>query len=331
MFSNPKVSVVVPVYNNQSTIEQCLRALLDSSYKVCEIIVVDDGSTDQSAALVAQFPCILIKLLKNHGVAFARNRGAEIARGDLLFFTDGDVVVQKDTVAKGVQALWLHPEVSAVMGSYALKCGATNFCSVYRNIVHHYTHQMASPYPCSFFGACGMIRKKVFDAVGGFSEEQCSRVMEDVYLGYRLCKRGYKIFLEKTMQVVHLKKHTFLGLLYSDFFLRAVPWTKFVFFTRFVKFNLCTKVSDLLSLVLVFLIAVVFPLVFVFGSWWLGGVLALLIVLFGLLNLQLCALLAAVHGMMFSLASLGMRYLYFVSGGIGFIVGSISFLVNRKL
>ena len=88
------VSVVIPSYNSFRTIENCVLAIAKGNYKNIEIIIVDDCSTDESPILVERMevgcPLTLLRQPENRGPACARNAGAQIARGDYLFFFDSD-------------------------------------------------------------------------------------------------------------------------------------------------------------------------------------------------------------------------------------------------
>jgi len=87
------ISVVVPVYNGQQYIKTCLEALLGQTYQNLEIIVINDGSTDNSANLIKQYPVELISLEKNSGLSVARNTGMDAATGRFIHFMDVDDVV----------------------------------------------------------------------------------------------------------------------------------------------------------------------------------------------------------------------------------------------
>ncbi|QPH38827.1 glycosyltransferase family 2 protein [Pedobacter endophyticus] len=87
------ISVVVPVYNGQQYVKTCLEALLGQTYSNLEIIVINDGSTDQSATYIQEYPVKLINLEKNQGLSFARNTGMDAATGKFIHFMDVDDVV----------------------------------------------------------------------------------------------------------------------------------------------------------------------------------------------------------------------------------------------
>lgn len=99
---SPKVSVVVPVYNNQKYIEKCMDSLLEQSYQNIEIIVINDGSSDSSEKLLENYAQndnrIIYISQENHGVSYTRNRGLDSATGDYITFVDGDDYIGKDYI-----------------------------------------------------------------------------------------------------------------------------------------------------------------------------------------------------------------------------------------
>lgn len=95
-----KVSVIVPVYNEEEVIEDCLFSLLGQTKRDLEIIVVDDGSTDSTLKKVSQIKDSRIAILKEKhgGAGAARNRGAEIAKGEILVFVDADMTFDENFI-----------------------------------------------------------------------------------------------------------------------------------------------------------------------------------------------------------------------------------------
>lgn len=95
-----KISVVIPVYNIEKYIRQCLESVINQTYKNLEIIVVNDGTKDNSMKIVGEYLSdkrIKIINKENGGQASARNRGIEIATGDYISFIDGDDWIELDT------------------------------------------------------------------------------------------------------------------------------------------------------------------------------------------------------------------------------------------
>lgn len=249
------ISVVVPVHNGADSLRRCLESMFASGNHPPEFecIVVDDASSDDSAGIAKSFPVRVVQIREGPmGPAYARNRGAEVAAGDLLFFVDADVVLQSTTLERLSATFARHPEIDAVFGSYDDHPEAGDFLSRYRNLLHHFIHQHARAEAGTFWSGCGAIRREVFLALGGFDAVHHPRPsMEDVELGYRLRARGHRILLDKQMQVQHLKRWTLRRMIETDVFDRAIPWTRLILRERRLPNDLNLRVSHLVSAILV--------------------------------------------------------------------------------
>lgn len=104
MSNEPLVSVIIPVYNAQSFLSQCIENILSQTYKNIEIIIVDDGSTDNSAEIAERYQVKLLKQ-KNAGVSVARNTGIDAAKGQYLHFMDVDDVINDTFYQRLVAAI----------------------------------------------------------------------------------------------------------------------------------------------------------------------------------------------------------------------------------
>lgn len=85
-----KLSIIIPAYNAEAYLPQCLDSILAQEHRDCEVIVVDDGSTDGTAALLEHYPDVKVVHQENHGMSTARNRGLDEARGEYILFVDSD-------------------------------------------------------------------------------------------------------------------------------------------------------------------------------------------------------------------------------------------------
>jgi len=179
-----KISVIVPVYNNPRDLQDCLSALLRSSGGDCEIIVVDDASTDGTSSVAERMGVMVLRLTQNSGPAAARNFGAIHARGEVLFFVDADVVVAPGTLERVLKVMENDSELAAVFGSYDAQPRAAGVISQYRNLLHHFVHQTGNSEASTFWAGCGAIRRAVFEKIGGFDQKQFRRPsIEDIELG----------------------------------------------------------------------------------------------------------------------------------------------------
>jgi glycosyltransferase involved in cell wall biosynthesis len=112
----PLVSVVIPVYNAEDFIGEALDSVFAQDYEPFEVIAVDDGSSDGSAAVVESYPDVRFFRQENRGASAARNVGIEAARGEFVAFVDADDIVPPNKLSLQVGFLLEHPEVVCVLG-----------------------------------------------------------------------------------------------------------------------------------------------------------------------------------------------------------------------
>jgi glycosyltransferase involved in cell wall biosynthesis len=220
----PLISVIVPAYNAAATIERCLGALMADADT--EILVVDDGSTDDTARLAVRLGARVLPSARNGGTAAARNHGVRHSSGTILMFVDADVKIAAGTISRFRRYFSEHPDCDAVIGSYDTAPAEPNIVSQYVNLMHHYYHQSSPQHPSHFWGGLGAVRRTAFEAIGGYD----ARILwiEDVELGYRLRRAGHDLRIDKGLCGTHLKHFSLSLMIKTDFWLRAVPWTRFL-------------------------------------------------------------------------------------------------------
>lgn len=320
------VSVIIPVYNGSQTIKRCLESVFKASYPLFECITVDDHSNDKTIQIAQSFDVKIVKLDRQYGAAYARNRGAETAKGDILLFIDADVTIYPDCIEKVVESFHKNPGISALFGTYDDKPDKQNFLSQYKNLFHHYIHQTSNVEASTFWTACGAIKKDVFFEVGKFNEKV--RMMEDIELGYRLKARNYKIHLDKGLVVKHLKHYSFTNLLRSDLFDRAIPWTLLMLNSRQHEHDLNLKWQHRISAIIV-----IFMLVFaalVFSSLLFIAAVPMLFILFYMLNLDFYRFYIKKRGIVFTLKVIPFHMFYYLYSTIGFLIGHYKYYIRNK-
>ncbi|WP_410643556.1 glycosyltransferase family 2 protein [Amycolatopsis sp. lyj-346] len=197
----PLVSVIIPNYNYERSLRLCLQALAEQAYPRLEVIVVDDGSTDDSVAVAQSFGAKVVHTPVNMGCAGARNVGAEAATGEVFFFLDSDVGLAPDAVANAVTLLRSDERIGAVCGIYdADPLIDDGPVERYRSLQLHYV-QVACEGPISgIYPAMMAMRAEVFAAVGPFNAKL--RHTEDADYGARL-GRAYELRLTSAVRGRH--------------------------------------------------------------------------------------------------------------------------------
>jgi glycosyltransferase involved in cell wall biosynthesis len=317
----PAISVVIPVCNGARTLRACLESVYRSTFLDFEVVVVDDGSVDGTAAVAASFPCTLLHLAENSGPATARNIGANKCHGPILFFLDADILIRPQTLGMAVRAFSERGDVDALFGSYTKECVSNGFFSRYKNLVHHFAHQTSNPEAVTFCSGFGAVRREVFFRLGGFDARR--RFLEDIEFGHRLHLQGHRILLHKKLQVTHCKRYTLPSLVRSDLIGRAIPWTQLILETGVVRQDLNLQWHNLLSVPLSYLI-LISPTLFRIQR--LPVILAVLSLLFVAVNSRFLALACQEHGLLFAARSCLMSWFTYLYSGLGLVLGVGSYL-----
>ncbi len=118
----PKVNVIIPTYNRADLLAEAIRSVLEQTFRDFEVIIVDDGSVDNTAEVVRSFhdPRVIYRYQKNSGVAIARNTGILASDSEYVAFLDSDDALLDTALEKGVKVLDEHPEVGFSYAPYLL-------------------------------------------------------------------------------------------------------------------------------------------------------------------------------------------------------------------
>lgn len=193
------LSIVIPLYNDEENIYQCLTALCTELCAEDEVIVVDNGSTDHSVDIVLQFQGMSVNLLKLEvgNVAAVRNFGAQHAIGDILAFIDSDCLVQPGWRSACLRRLYGSEENIAATGS---KCLVPECAPWF--IRTWFTQRRPDGDVVYINSGNFIIKKLVFQSIKGFDATLVTG--EDSEICLRLRQAGYRVFEDAEIAVIHL-------------------------------------------------------------------------------------------------------------------------------
>ncbi len=207
------VSIIIPTFNGASRIGSCLDALLpQASAHNAEIIVVDDGSEDNTADAVRQYPAVRLISQANGGPAAARNHGAQEAWGEIIVFTDDDCV----PIPSWLDAM-LKPfadlEVVGTKGIYGTRQPSPVARFVQLEYEDKYRTMAKFPYIDFIDTYSAAFRRDKFLEIGGYDTSFPVACAEDVELSYRMSARGWKMKFAPEAVVYHTHPDTLSGYL----------------------------------------------------------------------------------------------------------------------
>ncbi|WP_052262148.1 glycosyltransferase family 2 protein [Pseudoalteromonas luteoviolacea] len=194
-----KFSVVIPLYNKRDCIERAINSVVAQSYEADEIIIIDDGSTDDSAEIVTALNISNVKLVKqaNQGVSEARNAGANLAKNEFIAFLDADDTWSPFFLNRIADLINLHPN----MGLYATRYQKVYGDNDYKDAKIALTQWDANGYEMNNYFAVAasgdlpftmssiVVRKSTFDELGGFPRGEWMGEDQSFYVNFALYSR----------------------------------------------------------------------------------------------------------------------------------------------
>jgi glycosyltransferase involved in cell wall biosynthesis len=330
LFHNNKVkkriSVIVPNHNGSRTIGKCLEALFASGYDNFEVIVVDDASDDDSAAIIQRFPCRLVTLDSRSGASKARNTGARAGNGDLLFFIDADCVVERDTLSLVNRAAQGRQQV-VCGGTYTKTAYDDTFFSTFQSVFIHYSETKRSE-PDYIASHAMVIDRLTFEQSGGFPEDFMP-IIEDVEFSHRLKRSGIKLAMDPAILVRHIFNFTLIRSL-RNAFRKSRYWTAYSLKNRDLLTDSGTASVELKTNVVSLFIGLVFVLLSVA---FMNGIFLIPAMLLFLLNISvnrnLFAAFYRAKGLSFALrAAFYYMLIYPVAVGMGSLAGMANYCLS---
>lgn len=225
---DPFVSVVIPAFAAADHLGACLEALARQSAASdrFEVIVVDDRSPDDTAAIGERAGAHVVRHEQNRGAAAARNSGARAARGEVLLFVDSDVVPEPGLVAAVVHA-FEDPATRAATGRYSPEPANPGLFPAYKALWTFWcweTSGAATGQSSHLQGALAAIRKDLFDALDGFDESFVGGSVEDYEISARLRDGGDRVVFCDGMRGRH--RFPSFGTVARNYWDRTRMWTR---------------------------------------------------------------------------------------------------------
>lgn len=211
MSAESKLSIVIPVHNNEATLDVCLSSIyaskgVDGRF---EVVVVDDGSTDGSVEVAGRFPCRVVSLPQNMGVSAARNAGAREASHEIIYFVDGDIVQKPETIRQLLDAFDEDPDLAVAQAVWAKEALNSSFGGDFWARKTYFLIKISQLGDVevrkdakSFNSGCMALKRDVFWEFGGFDERYRRPGGEEHLLAFNMAQK-YRLYQYKGIEVYH--------------------------------------------------------------------------------------------------------------------------------
>jgi cellulose synthase/poly-beta-1,6-N-acetylglucosamine synthase-like glycosyltransferase len=197
-----KASVVIAAMNAEKSIGKCLDSLERQTFKDFEVIVVDDGSSDNTIGRANAYPKVRVLKQDHGGPAVARNNGAWAAKGKIIVFTDSDCILDSNWLGEMVKP-FEDERIAGVQGRYKTRQKSIIARLIQLEIERSY-ERMANRRFIDFMGTySAAYRKKVFEEMQGFDTSFPIASGEDTDLSFRVSEAGYKMVFRPKAMVYH--------------------------------------------------------------------------------------------------------------------------------
>lgn len=219
--SGKKISIIIPAKNCEETISETLHSIKYQTYKNFEVLIVDDGSTDNTKRVIDTFNhnenvnYRLISLIQSGGASKARNTGASNASGEVLVFADSDIILSENALEEGMKFWEENKDISIFFGAFSTKTRIDNLLSRYKNFYLCYTQSKLGERTSFLDTSLCFIDKSTFD---NYKFNESIRYMsEDVDLAMRMTKNGCSIGRALRVRMEHLKRYSLKSFVKAEY------------------------------------------------------------------------------------------------------------------
>lgn len=202
-----KISIVIPLYNKEKYIERTLKRVLDQTYQNFEIIIINDGSTDNSVENVNKIKSEKVKLYnqKNSGASNARNNGVKYAKGDFIAFLDADDEWDKSYLERIVNLYKNNPDGVLYASNYYImennELSMLNYPKITEKEGELKNYFISGKIYTPIWTSAAVIKKDIFNQLGGFNEK-CI-ICEDVDLWCKVALSGKIYYINEPLAIYH--------------------------------------------------------------------------------------------------------------------------------
>ena len=205
-----EVSLYIPCFNAAETIHLCLEAVFKQKYPLKGVLVVDDGSTDETVDIAAKYPVKIIRHKKNHGLAIARNTAIKNIKTGFIASLDADCLPDSDWL-KNLMKRFSSAKIVGI-GGKLLETYASSVFDLWRSVHMKQYWEDKNIMPPFLFGSNTIFRKKALMNIGLYNENYKNNY-EDVDICARFKKAGYTLIYEPKAIVHHLKNDNICSIL----------------------------------------------------------------------------------------------------------------------
>ena len=205
-----EVSLYIPCFNAAETIHLCLEAVFKQKYPLKGVLVVDDGSTDETVDIAAKYPVKIIRHKKNNGLAIARNTAIKNIKTGFIASLDADCQPESDWL-KNLMKRFSSAKIVGV-GGKLLETYASSVFDLWRSVHMKQYWEDKNTMPPFLFGSNTIFRKKALMDIGLYNENYKNNY-EDVDICGRFKKAGYTLIYEPKAIAHHLKNDNICSIL----------------------------------------------------------------------------------------------------------------------
>jgi glycosyltransferase involved in cell wall biosynthesis len=343
---NYKISIILPFFYSHDkkfnkgknfsllAFEKCLTAIFKSYYRNYEVIAISDGSSKESIIIAEKYPCKIIKLKKNYGAAFSRNKGASISNGKILVFLDSDVEIKKNALSIINKFFDSKDKENVIQGVYSHKPNYKSSVTQYLHSYHCYhlfSETKNNKYTQTLCSAFFAIKKDLFIKYKGFDVKFNKASAEDADFGFKLIKNQHKITLERKLNAKH---HIDFNILSFTKRIIRLHTDEMKMYLRNKSANLKVKQSNysvvIFGIILIFFMTILIFINLFYPLFFFKKILIILNLIFMMIHKNFIIFVLSTKGLAVSLKAIFYIYLHRLLFSVCFFRGLIDFYILRN-